>query len=96
MRFAAERVEALDFGKETIVLTADDAVVLAVPPYAAASLLRGLEVPTEFRAIVNAHFRIEPPAEAAADRRGAQRHGAMDIFLSRPIVRDHQLRRPAY
>jgi hypothetical protein len=24
--------------------------------------MRGLEVPTEFRAIVNAHFRIEPPA----------------------------------
>ncbi len=64
LRFAAERVEALDFGKETIVLTVDDAVILAVPPYAAASLVRGLEVPTEFRAIVNAHFRIEPPAGA--------------------------------
>ena len=43
-------------------LTADDAVILAVPPYIAASLVRGLDVPTEFRAIVNAHFRIEPPA----------------------------------
>jgi hydroxysqualene dehydroxylase len=64
LRFAADRVEALDFGKETIVLTGDDAIVLAVPPYAAASLVRGLEVPTEFRAIVNAHFRIEPPAGA--------------------------------
>jgi squalene-associated FAD-dependent desaturase len=64
LRFGAERVEALDFGKETIVLTADDAVILAVPPYGAASLVRGLEVPTEFRAIVNAHFRIEPPAGA--------------------------------
>ena len=63
MRFSAERVEALDFGGETVALNADDAVVLAVPPYAAASLVRGLEVPTEFRAIVNAHFRIEPPAE---------------------------------
>ena len=48
---------------ETIALNADDAVVLAVPPYAAASLMGGLEAPTEFRAIVNAHFRIEPPAE---------------------------------
>jgi squalene-associated FAD-dependent desaturase len=64
LRFGAERVEALDFGKETMVLTADDAVILGVPPYAAASLVRGLEVPTEFRAIVNAHFRIEPPAGA--------------------------------
>ena len=46
-----------------MTLKADDAVVLAVPPYAAASLLDGLRVPTEFRSIVNAHFRIEPPAE---------------------------------
>jgi squalene-associated FAD-dependent desaturase len=63
MRFGAERVEALEFGSETIALGADDAVILTAAPYAAASLVRGLEVPTEFRAIVNAHFRIEPPAD---------------------------------
>jgi len=63
LRFAGERVEALDFGSETTALAPDDAVVLAVPPYAAASLVRGLGVPTEFRAIVNAHFRVEPPAD---------------------------------
>jgi hypothetical protein len=63
LQFADERIEALDFGAETIALAADDAVILAVPPYAAASLVRGLAVPTEFRAIVNAHFRIEPPAQ---------------------------------
>ncbi|MGC1280066.1 MAG: FAD-dependent oxidoreductase, partial [Xanthobacteraceae bacterium] len=34
-----------------------------VPPYAAATLIRGLDVPTEFRAIVNAHFRIDPPGD---------------------------------
>jgi hydroxysqualene dehydroxylase len=61
IRFGTRRIDALDFGDETIALAADDAVVLAVPPYAAAALIRGLEVPTEFRAIVNAHFRIEPP-----------------------------------
>ena len=60
---ARRRVDALDFGGETIALADDDAVILAVPPYAAASLIRGLDVPTEFRAIVNAHFRIEPPAD---------------------------------
>jgi hydroxysqualene dehydroxylase len=64
LRFASERVEALDFGKETIVLAADDAVILAVPPYAATALVRSLEGPTEFRAIVNAHFRIDPPGDA--------------------------------
>ncbi len=62
LRFAAERIEALEFGSESVALTADDAVILAVPPYAAASLVRGLDVPTQFRAIVNAHFRIDPPA----------------------------------
>ena len=63
IRFAGERVEALDFGTETIALDADDKLILAVPPYIAASLVSSLEVPTEFRAIVNAHFRIEPPAQ---------------------------------
>ena len=62
LRFSGDRVEALDFGGETVALAADDAVVLAVPPYAAASLVSGLRVPTEFRAIVNAHFRIERAA----------------------------------
>jgi hydroxysqualene dehydroxylase len=62
LRLGPDRVEALDFGAETVTLGADDAVILAVPPYIASSLLRDLKVPTEFRAIVNAHFRIEPPA----------------------------------
>jgi squalene-associated FAD-dependent desaturase len=61
IQFGAGRIEALEFAGETIALAAGDAVVLAVPPYIAASLVRGLEVPTEFRAIVNAHFRVEPP-----------------------------------
>jgi hydroxysqualene dehydroxylase len=63
MRFATERVEALDFGGDTIALGAEDAVILAVPPYIAASLVHGLTAPTEFRAIVNGHFRIDPPPE---------------------------------
>jgi hydroxysqualene dehydroxylase len=66
LRLGPDRVEALDFGAETVTLGADDAVILAVPPYIASSLLRDLKVPTEFRAIVNAHFRIEPPAAQPA------------------------------
>jgi hydroxysqualene dehydroxylase len=60
--FGEGRVETLEFSGETIALQKDDAVVLAVPPYIAAALVRGLSVPTEFRAIVNAHFRVDPPA----------------------------------
>jgi squalene-associated FAD-dependent desaturase len=63
LAFADGRVETLDFGAETIALGADDTVILAVPPHAAAMLVRGLDVPNEFRAIVNAHFRIAPPAD---------------------------------
>jgi squalene-associated FAD-dependent desaturase len=53
---------SLDFGEDTAELGSDDAVILAVPPPVAAALLPGLTVPTEFRAIVNAHFRLPPPA----------------------------------
>ena len=61
MRYSGTKAQALDFGSETIMLASDDAVILAIPPTAAASIMPGLETPTEFRAIVNAHFRIEPP-----------------------------------
>ncbi|HUC52306.1 MAG TPA: hydroxysqualene dehydroxylase HpnE [Xanthobacteraceae bacterium] len=62
LQFGDGRIAALEFAGETIALGQDDAVVLAVPPYIAAALVRGLTVPTEFRAIVNAHFRVDPPA----------------------------------
>jgi squalene-associated FAD-dependent desaturase len=57
------RAEALDFGDQTVPLAADDAVVLAVPPPVAVSLLPGLAAPSAFRAIVNAHFRLVPPPQ---------------------------------
>lgn len=60
--FENGRVASLNFGSGRVALAAEDAVVLAVPPYAAASLVPELTVPTAFRAIVNGHFRIEPPA----------------------------------
>ena len=62
-RFADGRVAALDFGTDTVTLGSGDAAILAVPPYAAAALVSGLETPTEYRAIVNAHFRIEPASD---------------------------------
>src|SRR5260370_29787212 len=34
---------------------------MAVPPRAASSLLPGLKTPSKFRAILNAHFRFDPP-----------------------------------
>ena len=65
LTFDAERVSGLDFGDLSVSLRASDAVILAAPPVVAASLVPDLTVPTEFRAIVNAHFRRAPPATLA-------------------------------
>jgi squalene-associated FAD-dependent desaturase len=61
---ASDQVNELNFGDETISLGASDVVVLAVPPRSAASLLPGLKTPTKFKAIVNGHFRVDPPRDA--------------------------------
>ena len=60
---AADRVSELKFGEEAISVAPSDVVVLAVPPRPAASLLPELKTPSKFRAIVNAHFRFEPPKD---------------------------------
>jgi squalene-associated FAD-dependent desaturase len=60
---SANRVGALRFGNDAVTLASDDVVVLAVPPRPAASLLPGLKTPSKFRAIVNAHFRFDPPKD---------------------------------
>jgi hydroxysqualene dehydroxylase len=57
----ADAVTELDFGDDCVAVGPDEAVVLAVPPYAARSIIPQLQAPDEFRAIVNAHFRIVPP-----------------------------------
>jgi squalene-associated FAD-dependent desaturase len=59
---AAGAVAGLDFGDGVVAVRPDDAVVLAVPPYVASSIIPELQTPDEFRAIINAHFRIVPPA----------------------------------
>jgi squalene-associated FAD-dependent desaturase len=60
---SAGRVGELKFGGDAVAIGPDNAVILAVPPRAAASLLPGLKTPTKFRAIVNAHFRFDPPKD---------------------------------
>jgi squalene-associated FAD-dependent desaturase len=62
--FAHDKVATLDFGDDKMA-TDDDDVILAVPPIVAAALVPELKTPSQFRAIVNAHFRLEPPAGLA-------------------------------
>jgi hydroxysqualene dehydroxylase len=64
-RMSAGRISELNFGTDTIAIGPSDAVILAVPPRAAATLVPGLTTPVKFCAIVNAHFRFDPPKDAA-------------------------------
>jgi squalene-associated FAD-dependent desaturase len=57
------QVGELKFGGDSVAIGPDDAVIMAVPPRPAAALLPGLKTPLKFRAIVNAHFRFDPPAD---------------------------------
>ena len=55
---------ALELGNAAVPLAHSDAVVLAVPPWVAKDLIPTLTAPDDFRAIVNAHFRMPAPAGA--------------------------------
>ncbi|HEY0230547.1 MAG TPA: hydroxysqualene dehydroxylase HpnE [Dokdonella sp.] len=61
--FAANnaRAQALRFAGESIALEAGHAVILAVPPETAQTLVPGVRVPARFAASVNVHFAIDPP-----------------------------------
>jgi squalene-associated FAD-dependent desaturase len=61
LELADGRVRALDFGEDIVELAGDDAVILAVPAWAAPELVPELTAPAQFRAVLNAHFAIAPP-----------------------------------
>jgi squalene-associated FAD-dependent desaturase len=64
LHFIDDRVGELAFDGAGVAVAAGEAVVLAVPAAAAARLVPGLAVPDRHEPIVNAHFRVEAPAEA--------------------------------
>ncbi len=66
LEFSADAVSALLWADGREAVAADEAVILAVPPWVALELVPGLLAPVEHRAIVNGHF-----AFAAAQHRPA-------------------------
>jgi len=60
LAFADGRAVGLDFADGRRELASNDAVILAAPPFVARELIPDLDAPNEFRAIVNAHFRVAP------------------------------------
>jgi hypothetical protein len=64
------RVTGLRGPDGAIPLGAEDAVVLAVPPWVASDLLPGLIAPAEFQAILNVHYRHEADADGPLGQGG--------------------------
>jgi hypothetical protein len=81
-----ERLVALRFADgETINLMADDAVVLAVPPDAAADLVPGIKTPIGSNVIVNGHF-VLPDAHSAPGMLGIIGGFSQWIFVRRDMA----------
>jgi squalene-associated FAD-dependent desaturase len=58
------RASALIFSDGRVEIGPQDKIILATPPWITAEMLPGVSAPTEFRAIVNGHFRLPRPAGA--------------------------------
>jgi squalene-associated FAD-dependent desaturase len=63
--FDGDRIASLDFADGPVALSADDRVVLATPAWVTKELIPDVAAPTEFCAIVNAHFAMPAPQGAA-------------------------------
>ena len=86
MRFEGERVAALDFGRGEVVLDPEDSVVLAVTAPVAKDLVPDLQTPDEFRAIINAHFRVEDLPGPSHSFLGVINGTAEWIFLKSGVI----------
>jgi squalene-associated FAD-dependent desaturase len=64
LAMTGERVYGLEFAADDVIpIGSEDAIIMAVPARPAAALVPNLKTPTKFRAIVNAHFRFDPPRD---------------------------------
>jgi squalene-associated FAD-dependent desaturase len=66
LEFSADAVTALLWTDGREAVAADEAVILAVPPWVALELVPGLIAPVEHRAIVNGHFAFAAPPGSPA------------------------------
>ncbi|MEI9930051.1 MAG: hydroxysqualene dehydroxylase HpnE [Rhizomicrobium sp.] len=62
--FSDTHAAALEFPDNIVPLSRDDTIILAVPPWVAKELLPTIAAPDDFRAIVNAHFKMAAPADS--------------------------------
>ena len=61
LKLADDKVVGLIFADGEVAVAANEAVIVAVPPWTVGDLLPEVDVPDAFCAIVNAHFKTVPP-----------------------------------
>lgn len=101
--FVGSRVASLDFGDGAVDLGDGDDLILAVPAAVAADLVPEQTVPTEHRAIINAHYRMSLSSHelGAAGMLGLTGGLVEWIFVKREVISttisagDRQVDRPA-
>jgi hypothetical protein len=84
------RVGKLSLGDAEIELGPEEDVVLATPPWVTGELIPEIPMPTEYRGIVNAHFRLTPPPGLSPDSRDRRRPLRMAVRVSGPALRHDQ------
>lgn len=84
--FKDAQVTSLRSGADQITIGAEDALVLAVTAPVAQDLVPGLSAPTEHCAIVNLHFRLDPPPELDSPFIGLVNSLAQWLFLRDDIA----------
>jgi len=62
--FEGDRVTGLETPDGPVLFGPDDQLIVATPPWSATELVPDLTAPNDFRAIVNAHFKLPAPAGA--------------------------------
>jgi hypothetical protein len=65
LEFVGTRLFAAKFDDGPVALAQADSLILAVPAWVARTLVPNLTTPTEYRSILNAHFKVKPPAGLA-------------------------------
>ena len=58
---SGDKVKSILLSDQKIILKPEDKIILALPPNEISGLLPDIIVPTETRAIVNVHFRVDNP-----------------------------------
>jgi squalene-associated FAD-dependent desaturase len=62
--FGDRRIRSLSLTQTEQNIGTEDMIILATPPWIARELVPDITAPTEFRAILNAHFSTTPPHDA--------------------------------